>query len=637
MRHRNKFTIRQKLQYRFDNLMGSGIFPPVVMAVLIALCVILLFSILVVSLQVHRRDEAVDSFGEALWQTFMHVIDQGTITGEYGWKFRLAMLIPTVFGLLLVVTLVGLISNQISLFIFNLRKGRSLVVERDHIVVLGWSSKIFPIIDELIKANSNQKRARIAILANKDKVEMEDEISQKVKKNSRVKIICRTGNPIDLSDLEIVNPHDAKSIIIISPEDKKSDSQNIKCILAIVNHPNRKEDLYHIVAEIKTDLNKETAQIVGGDELTLVVSSDVVSRIAVQTCLQSGLSVVYNKLLDFNDVEIYFHRASRFAGKPYKEVLLGMEDVCLIGIMRQNGIVLLNPKPDTKIKDNDRLVVIAEDDDDREIPLVKDLKIKNHLLRNARTANYTPKKILMLGWNRQGATIVKEMDQYVPENSELCIVSSSSSQVASELQEIVNKNLKITFKEGDITNRKTLNDLQIPNFTNVMILSYGSMEEDIQEIDANTLVTLMHLRDIKKQNKASFSIISEMLDIKNRTLAEVAQPDDFIISDHIISLLIAQMSENKELKLVYDDLFDAEGAEFYLKPVYYYLNSLEEEVNFFTIAEAAIQKNETAIGYRVNTNAYNPKKDYGIVLNPHKSDLIKFSENDKIIVLAEDE
>ena len=50
-----------------------------------------------------------------------------------------------------------------------------------------------------------------------------------------------------------------------------------------------------------------------------------------------------------------------------------------------------------------------------------------------------------------------------------------------------------------------------------------------------------------------------MLDLRNRELAEVTQADDFIVSDQLISLMLAQVAENKHLNAVFADLFDPRG------------------------------------------------------------------------------
>jgi voltage-gated potassium channel Kch len=48
--------------------------------------------------------------------------------------------------------------------------------------------------------------------------------------------------------------------------------------------------------------------------------------------------------------------------------------------------------------------------------------------------------------------------------------------------------------------------------------------------------------------------------LRNRELAEVAHVDDFIVSDHLVSLMMAQLSENAELFDVFTDIFDPEGS-----------------------------------------------------------------------------
>jgi len=115
----------------------------------------------------------------------------------------------------------------------------------------------------------------------------------------------------------------------------------------------------------------------------------------------------------------------------------------------------------------------------------------------------------------------------------------------------------------------------------------------------------------------------------------LSKADDFIISDQIISLVLAQLSENKELSYIFEELFDAEGFEVYLKPATSYAFP-GKETNFYQVSEVALLKREIPIGYRIAADAYNPNKQYGITLNPTKSDTILFDAEDKIIVIAED-
>jgi len=145
---------------------------------------------------------------------------------------------------------------------------------------------------------------------------------------------------------------------------------------------------------------------------------------------------------------------------------------------------------------------------------------------------------------------------------------------------------------------------------------------------------LLHLRDIADRTGNPFSIVSEMLDIRNRDLAEVERADDFVVSDRLISMVLSQISENKALGAVFADLFDPSGSEIYLKPAESYVK-LGEPVNFYTIVEPAQRRSEVAPGYRRNADANDATKRYGVVINPKKSVPVTFEAGDKIIVLAE--
>jgi hypothetical protein len=166
----------------------------------------------------------------------------------------------------------------------------------------------------------------------------------------------------------------------------------------------------------------------------------------------------------------------------------------------------------------------------------------------------------------------------------------------------------------------------------VIVLAYSDTL-GIQASDARTLITLLHLRKIDEAAGHPFSIVSEMRDGHNRTLAEVTHADDFVVSDNIASLIMAQISENAELNVVFADLFNKGGADVYMKPAKDYLR-LDKPVNFYTAVEAARLRGEVAFGYRQAQFANDPERNFGVVTNPNKSDLVQFTEKDRLIVLA---
>ena len=105
------------------------------------------------------------------------------------------------------------------------------------------------------------------------------------------------------------------------------------------------------------------------------------------------------------------------------------------------------------------------------------------------------------------------------------------------------------------------------------------------------------------------------------------------MSDQLVSLLLTQISENRDLNALFADLFDSEGSEIYLKPAEDYV-CLGRPLNFYTVVEAARRRSEIAIGYRESRYAHDAARSYGIVLNPDKSGRATFSVGDRIIVVA---
>lgn len=205
---------------------------------------------------------------------------------------------------------------------------------------------------------------------------------------------------------------------------------------------------------------------------------------------------------------------------------------------------------------------------------------------------------IILGWNQRAAAIVREMNHYATANSELTIVADWA-----DTQEAINKllpetkNLTINVILGETTDRAFLDSLDLTSYSHIIVLCYSAQLTQ-QEANSKTLLTLLHLRDIEAQKGESYSIVSEMMDSRNQVLAAIAKADDFIVSDELVGLLLTQIFQNKQLSSVFDDLFDADGVEIYLKSVEDYVG-LGQSVNFYTILEAARRKNETAIGYKI--------------------------------------
>ncbi|MBV6401361.1 MAG: hypothetical protein CNIPEHKO_01661 [Anaerolineales bacterium] len=633
-----KPTFRQKFKYWFDNQMSRGTPAMIGMLFVLSLAVVLVAgAIISIAGFVQEGQTERIPFIEAAWESLMRTLDSGTMGGDTGTGYRLVMLLVTLGGIFIVSALIGVLNNAIEGQMERLRKGRSQVLESNHTIVLGWSAQVFTVLNELMAANENQPNARIVVMADKDKVEMEDEIRERVEVKGKTRIICRNGSPIDPNDLEITSPHDAKAIIILPPENEDPDTDVIKTALAITNNPARRAAPYHIITQIRHAKNMAVLKLVGEkDKVQAILTGDLIARVVAQTSRQSGLSMVYTELMNFGGDEIYFRNEPALTGKTFGEALLAFEDSCVMGLRKTNGTILLCPPMDSRIEKDDQIFALSADDDTIRVAPTSGLaQINNALIHSSRQPlKPKPEKCLILGWNRSGTTIVHELDHYVPKGSQVTVVAdiyNIEKQIRAQGGRL--KNQKLVVMEGETTDRDLLNKLGVEEYDHVIVLAYSTMEP--QEADAKTLVTLLHLRDMAEKDETPFSIVSEMLDLRNRELAEATQVDDFIVSEHLVSLMMSQLSENGELFDVFTDIFDPEGAEIYLKPISDYV-TLGEAVNFYTVVEAARRRGETALGYRLVGEAKMAGKAYGVHTNPRKSEAVVFTSEDKVIVIAED-
>ena len=631
-----KFSLKNRLQYTFDNFMAKGFIALITALGIVSLLLIIIAAGLVCLTGWAPAEIVNDGFLEALWASLMRTLDPGTMGGDIGWGFRLIMFGVTLGGIFVISTLIGVLNNALETKLEQLRKGKSLVLENGHTLILGWSPQIFTIIKELIIANENRDNSCIVILGEKDKVEMEDELRNKIIDFKNTHIVCRHGDPIDVDDLEIVNPQTSKSIIVLPPEESSNpDAIVIKTILAITQSPNRRQEPYHIVAQIHDPKNMEVAQMVGKDEIELVQISDLISRLIAQTCRQSGLSIVYSELLGYDGDELYFQEQPEIIGKKYSEIIFMYENSSVVGIMPKNQPPKINPPMDYTFKEGDQIIAISEDFNTIKLSDNQNYQIRKDVLANEAPHSASPETTLILGWNWRAPAIINELDNYVAYGSTVLIVSDepeADKLISHQCRNLNNQQVNCML--ADITDRRVLDELEVTNFKHIIILSYSDKLE-AQEADSVSLITLLHLRDITQQLNYPMSIVSEMLDQRNRALAEVSHTDDFIVSNQFISLVVTQVSQNKHLNVVFKDLFDADGSETYLKLAKDYVK-LNEKVNFYTVIEAAKQKGETAIGYHLKSKEQTSENTYGIKVNPHKSQEIVFKEWDRIIVLAED-
>lgn len=619
-----KSGLGDRLRYMFDNSMSSG--TPALVAWLTGATVLLIIVFAFILTVTGLGNDGTDrNFFEELFYNLLHALDPGTIGGDAGtWPFLLVMLTLTLGGLFIVSALIGVLANGIDSKLADLRRGRSIVLEEEHTVILGWSESIFTIIGELALANESRKDPVMVILADRDKVDMEEELKVKVPDLRGTRVVCRSGSPMDIDDLRLSSHDTARSVILLAPDSDDPDAEVIKTLLALSHQGS---DKARIVAEIQDPDNLEAAKLVGAAQTTLLDIRETVAKLVVQTSRQSGAAAVYTELFDYEGDEFYFLEQHGLAGSTYAEAQLAFEAASVVGVI-ENGVSKLNPPADSVLSADHTLIVVAEDDSALEGQSRSLAEPAMNRLGEQAGNDEHPTQGLLIGWNRRAPIVLRELDRYAPPGSALTVLTAFGEPEVPPTQ-----NLAVTVVKASTTSRAVLDGHVSAALDQIIVLCYDE-HLDTQAADSRTLVTLLHMRDALSKLGSDVPVVSEMIDDRNRVLASVADVDDVVVSGEIVSLLVTQLSEDGRLEPVFKELLGAEGSEIYLRPAEWYVQP-GDGISWATVVAGAARRNETAIGLK-SARLAEPGLKFGVVVNPPKSETYTISAGDAVVVFAED-
>ena len=623
-----------RIRYEFDKTMAAGPIALIGWLGLISLAIITVAGAVVSLFSIVPEGNEDISFIEGFWASLMRTLDSGTMGGDEGWGFRIVMLLVTLAGIFVVSALIGVLSTGLDSKLEELSKGKSKVLEKNHTIIFNWSESIFDVIREIVIANESSRKPRIVIMADMDKVAMEEEIADKIKDLKNTRVICRSGDPTVLFDIGLASPETCRSVIIMSPETDDADPQVIKTILALVNDPDRRPDKFQIAAELREAESVDLARVVGGNEVQIVLADDLIARVMVQSTREPGLSAVFVELLDFDGCEIYVVEQPKLSGKSFGEAVMAYDTSSVIGVCSAEGVVSLNPPSNLPITEDMSMVLIAEDDS----KILLDGKTTNVAIPSlGKTAAVLPKpeRTLILGWNRRAPIIASELSRYVGPGS-LLTIAADVPEIEQAVADIVvdSKNLKIELKKVNTGRWADISSLDPLSYDQVLVLAHND-HMSAQAADTRTLVSLLHLRKMKETDDRNISIVSEMVDVRNRTLASVTNVNDFVVSNKLVSLMLAQASENEHLEAIFKDLLDDGGSEISMRPAENYV-TLGQDTTYQEAVQAALARGEVAIGHHIlNQTEANGIGQSGIIINPIKSTAVRYNAGDRIIVLAE--
>jgi voltage-gated potassium channel Kch len=603
-----------RIRYALDNALARGVSTVAAWLGLLSLAIVVVAGIVLQVAGIEVEDGKRAGFVEGVWLSLQRTLDAGTGGGDEGWAFRAVSLTVTLGGLFVVTAFIGLMANGIDRKLEQLRRGRSLVVEQSHTLVLGWSTKLPTILSELSIANDNQASAAIVVLADMDKQEMDHAVRRWVPKGSTTRVVCRTGRPYNVAELAVVRPESARAVIVLGSDDDPGGAYTLKTVLALLS-ANVPESA-PLVVEVHDSRRASALRTATGGRVLPVVSSEIIARITAQVCRQSGLSAVYQELLDFDGDEIYFGSDDRLAGTTFGDALLAYGRSSVIGIRSAEGEVRLVPDMDTVLRKGDQVVAISRDDDtvvfDTD-PAIGDVPSVDPSARPPRAEH-----VLVLGWNEMGPHLLSELDAYAVDGASVTVVCDPA--LGGEPGGAARSLLDVRVTHGDTTDEELLGRLVADRWPDhVVVLCYHALP--VAEADARTLLSLLELRHLFAQGSGqpAPTVVAELLDVDDVALAPVTAADDFVVSEKLTSYVLAQLSENPELAQVFEELLAAGGCEIAIRHAADYVPAgvvtyRQLVARFRRLGDVVVGYRERAADGRAGPVVVNPPKDSRVVV-----------------------
>jgi len=612
---------RQRIKYMIDQFLSIGTFSIVMMLFLITF-----ISVLIIGYLSYKISGDGSNFFETWWLSFMQTLDAGNLSNVDGtFLYVFLMTMSSIVGIFITSLLISVLSNGFQQKLENMKKGTSLVIEKNHTLILGFNDNVPIIVSEIIVANENVHKPVIVILSDFEPSHVMDELKLSVRSFKNTKIVIRRGEIHLKHNLDMCAIEQARSVIIAEHDDVSI----IKCLLGISQTDFMQESYQgHVVAIFESEHNMQVAKKMFGNRLEAIHLNAAMTRITAQTALQPGLSFVYKDLLDFEGDEFYLFDGKTLIGKTLYDTLNLFPNAILCGILRHE-VPLINPDMKTIIEENDQLILISEDDDKAVIETFSQHHNPDQIVHKAHLSSRHQRSIQFIGFNPNLLSVIDVMHAYITQDSSLSFLVPDESDIDDLENHLKTCQVEYHIEKGNTYNSDVLEKLDLRNIDTIVIISNDLT--DGERSDSETLLSIMHLKHILADLNKVIPIIIEITKVQNEQVIQYASVDDFIVSKVLSSKMLTQIAENRHLNAVFEDLLGEAGSEIYLKPVTDYV-IIDEPVDFYTIVESAALKEEIALGYRLKKKSDNG----GVVINPNKKDKVLFESGDCIIVFAED-
>lgn len=614
-------------------------------------------------------------FWSSVWWAFLRLTDPGYLGDDTGTLPRVVSTVLTVLGYVLFLgALVAIMTTWLDRALSYLASGRSHIFERDHILIIGWNSRMHALIEEVVHAKERVQRRlgrnrlpAIAILTKNYHPGMLADVHQKLKADVRdeARLLIRSGNPLEAEALRRVDFASASSIILVASDEHPSarhlsDITLIKILMTLRAQVEgvAPEDLPNVVVNINNPANKLLAESVGFPERTEAVASDeFIGRLFSQSIRHPGMSAVYNHLLTDTWGESVFLTGANevnLVGARLIDSVLDFKDSIPIGYLRQS--IASGEQPERSLNLLALDDVLEEDDDIIFIsPSIRAVLRGYHpgrgkKIREAYTVAKTDRKrpafhlqnrrVLIVGWSHLINQLLNELGQYTDEDFDIHVVTELRiKEVEGRLSDVVAlyENVSVTYHQAELHRPEEVARLRPESFDNISFFA-PEVVADPLIADAETVMAYILVRERLKGAKDGqhVSIAIELNEEDNRQLLGDNERHDVIMTSEIVAHLLSQIAVRRALAWIYEELFTKGGPEIRFRRFDRFFDvDGDGQYTFEECQLACMETGTVAIG--VVLKEARGQLEAGIHLNPSRGAGFVPGEGDRLVVIEPEE
>lgn len=277
--------------------------------------------------------------------------------------------------LILLITGIGTVGIAIGKIIeLILDKEVKLKKLKDHIIICNWNSEGESVIREL---HNPLSRPEIPVLVISKERPKNEESLRKMYPSEFSNVEFRLGDVTQPDVLRYANVANSYGVLVLA--DDKTEDPDAAVILTLLSISYACKDYNkkpYIIVEAKDENKIKHLKEAGADEV--ICKNKFAIGLLSQSLLYHNISSIYSDLLSYSETTCEFYylcnddiveacgERFKMQDKTFQDLLLlfgenrnSINPVLLIGIRKNTGEVIINPKPPQKIEEGDSLIVMS--------------------------------------------------------------------------------------------------------------------------------------------------------------------------------------------------------------------------------------------------------------------------------------